>query len=43
MKAEKLETEYILIDQKSYKDLVIYLTRYVHSKMIKKKFYFITN
>ena len=28
--AKKLETENILIDAKSYKDLVIYFTRYVH-------------
>ena len=32
---KKLETENILIHEKNYKDLVIYFTRYVHSKLIK--------
>ena len=32
--AKKLETKTILIDEKNYKNLVIYFTRYVHSKSI---------
>ena len=32
---ENLETENILIDEKNYKDLVIYFTKYVSSKSIK--------
>ena len=32
---KKLETENILIHEKNYKDLVIYFTIYVHSKLIK--------
>ena len=35
IKAKKLETKKILIDEKNLKDLVIYFTRYVHSKSIK--------
>ena len=34
-KKEKLETKNISFDQKSYKNLVIYFTRYVHNKSIK--------
>ena len=34
-KKEKLETKIISFDQKSYKNLVIYFTRYVHNKSIK--------
>ena len=34
-KKKKLETKNILIDEKNYKGLVIYFTRYVHSKSIK--------
>ena len=32
IKAKKLATKYILIDQKSYKNLVIYFARHVHSR-----------
>ena len=35
VKAKKLETKKILIDEKNCKDLIIYFTRYVHSKSIK--------
>ena len=35
IKAKRLQTKNILIDEKNYKDLVIYFTRYVHSKSIK--------
>ena len=35
VKAKKLETKNILIDEKHYKDLVIYFARYLHSKSIK--------
>ena len=35
IKAKKLETKYILIDEKNYKDVVVYFTRYVHNKSIK--------
>ena len=35
IKAKKLETKNILIDKKNYKYMVIYFTRYVHSKSIK--------
>ena len=35
MKAQKLETKNIKIDEKMYIDFVIYFTRYVHSKSIK--------
>ena len=35
VKADKLKTKKILIDEKKYKDLVIYFTRYVRSKSIK--------
>ena len=35
VKAKKLETRSILIDEKNYKDLTINSTRYVHSKSIK--------
>ena len=35
IKSEKIETKNILIDQKNFKDLVIYLTRYVNCKPIK--------
>ena len=34
-KKENLETKNISFDQKSYKNLVIYFTRYVHNKSIK--------
>ena len=30
IKAKKLKTKNILIDEKNYKDLVIYFARYVH-------------
>ena len=30
-----IETKNILIDQKHYKDLMIYFTRYAHKKLIK--------
>ena len=36
VKARKLETKNILINEKSYKDLVIYFTKYVRSKFDKK-------
>ena len=32
---KKIETKNILIDEKNYKDLVIYFTRYVHREPIK--------
>ena len=32
---KKLETKNFLIVEKSYKDLMIYFTRYVHGKLIK--------
>ena len=35
IRANKIETENILIDVKNYKDLVAYFTRYVHQKLIK--------
>ena len=35
VKRKKLETKNILFDEKSYKDLGIYFTRYVHRKLIK--------
>ena len=35
VKAKKLETKNILIDEKNYSDLVIYFTVYVHSKSMK--------
>ena len=35
IKAKKLGTKNIKIDEKMYKNLVIYFTRYVHSKSIK--------
>ena len=35
IKARKLETEKILIDEKNRKDMVIYFNRYVHSKSAK--------
>ena len=35
VKAKKLENKNISIDEKNYKDLVIYFTRYVQSKPIK--------
>ena len=35
IKVKKLETKDILIDKKNYKDLVIYLSKYVHSRPIK--------
>ena len=35
IKAKKSEIKNILIDEKNYKDLVIYFTRYVHKKSIK--------
>ena len=31
IKAKKLEAENVLIDEKNYKDFVIYFTRYVRS------------
>ena len=31
VKPKKLETKNILIDEKNYKDLTIYFTKYVHS------------
>ena len=33
--AKKLETKNILMNEKNYKDLTIYFTRYVHRKLIK--------
>ena len=35
VEAKKLETSNIKINEKNYKDLVIYFTRYVHKKSIK--------
>ena len=35
IKAKKLKTENISIDEKNYKDMVIYFTRYVHTESIK--------
>ena len=35
IKAKKIETENNLMDEKNYKDLVIYFTRYIHSKSLK--------
>ena len=35
IKTKKLETENISIDEKNYKDMVIYFTRYVHTELIK--------
>ena len=35
VKAKKLETKNTLIDERNYKDLTIYFTKYVHSKFIK--------
>ena len=35
MKAKKIETKNISIDEKNYKDLLINFTRYVQSKSIK--------
>ena len=35
IKEKPLESKNILIDEKNYKDLIIYFTRYVHSKSIK--------
>ena len=35
VKAKKIATKNVLMDEKNYKDLVIYFTRYVHSKSIK--------
>ena len=35
VKTKKLETKNILINEKNYKHLTIYFTRYVHSKSIK--------
>ena len=35
IKAKKLKTENISIDEKSYKDMVIYFTTYVHTESIK--------
>ena len=35
VEAKKLETKNILIDEKNYKDLLIYFMRYIHSKSIK--------
>ena len=35
IKAKKFETKNVLIDEKIYKDLVIYFTRYDHNKSIK--------
>ena len=37
VKVKILETKNIPINGKSYKDLVIYFTRYVHSKLINVK------
>ena len=36
IKAKKIETKTILMDEKNYKDLVIYFIRHVHSKSKKK-------
>ena len=35
IKTKKLETENISIDEKNYKDMVIYFTRDVHTQSIK--------
>ena len=35
VKGKQLETKNILIDEKNYKDVTIYFTRYVHKKAIK--------
>ena len=35
VKAKKVETKNILVDKKSYEDMLIYFTRYFHSKSIK--------
>ena len=35
IKTKKLETENISIDEKNYKDMVIYFTRNVHTELIK--------
>ena len=35
IKANKLHTKNILVDEKHYKDLVVYFTRHFHSKLIK--------
>ena len=35
IKTKKLETENISIDEKNYKDMVIYFTIYVHTESIK--------
>ena len=35
IEAKKLETKNILIDEKSYEDLVIYFTRYLRKESIK--------
>ena len=35
IKAKKLGTKKILFDEKNFKDLVIYFTRFVHRKLIK--------
>ena len=35
VKVKKIETKNNLIDEKNYKDITIYFTRYVHSKSIK--------
>ena len=35
IESEKLETENVLIDEKNFKDLMIYFTRYVNCKSIK--------
>ena len=40
VKPKKLETKNILIDEKNYKDLTIYFTKYVHSNSIKMLYYF---
>ena len=35
VKVKKIAIKNVLMDEKNYKDLVIYFTRYVHSKSIK--------
>ena len=35
VKAKKSETKNVSIDEKNYKDLTIYIIRYIHSKSIK--------
>ena len=35
IEVKKIETQNILIDEKSHKDFMIYFTRYVHNKLIK--------